>query len=323
MSAETTKPLNIFQRINRVMAAMDPVDKTGRNDFHKYNFIKAEVLFAALQKKLAEAGIVVVPTIDQVMPSPDGSKVLLASMRFHVINADDPADRVEIPWYAQGSAGDDKAIAKCVTSGMKYMLMRLFFISDEEDPDAEGQGETTAQGRQQAQQRPPTRTPQAAAQRASTTAPTHLAVVPQPVDMNEVREAVARGFAQDPEAAAKVAKKPSEMTDGEATKTLAWLVRRARVGKSQPADDNDYRSAISSAEVFLAVVDKNGGNTTLEHVAPMQVILGAIQKAKPLPDDVPARQIVSVTALLAAIRARVDAERGTPTSDGQLVGVGR
>lgn len=103
----------------------------------------------------------------------------------------------------------------------------------------------------------------------------------------------------------------------------AWLtpaLNEARQQEDAP-DDSDYRSAISSAEVFLAVVEKRGGNTTLEDVAPMQTILGAIQKAKPLPDDVPARQIVSVSALLAALRLRVDAERGTP-AEGMLAGTG-
>jgi hypothetical protein len=64
--------------------------------------------------------------------------------------------------------------------------------------------------------------------RLAETGRTPLAVVPAPVDLEELRAQVESGLAADAEAAAKLPKRPQEMDQGELTKTLAWLTRRAR-----------------------------------------------------------------------------------------------
>lgn len=221
---EFTTP-NLFQRINSVMMALEAIDKTGENKFQHYNFIKAETLFAALQKKLATAGIVVIPTIEKMEVSPGGDKspVLMATMKFRVVNADDPADFFEVPWMAQAGANDDKGANKCATSGMKYFLMRLFFISDEEDPDAEEAAAPVAPAKRQ-----PPRAPQAPApaQEPAARDAKHVA------DMRLVLE----NLCEDDEAGHKaiLEKEPAGLARIPDARVAAWVQwMRGRAGKAK------------------------------------------------------------------------------------------
>lgn len=171
--AQSENTRNLYQRIAGLMQHLDPVEKSGQVNFGstRYSYVRADVLFATLQKKLADAGVVVVPSIESVQASPDGGKVLLAAMRFRLVNVDDPTDFLEVPWFAQGAAGDDKAVSKCGTSGMKYFLMKLLLMSDEEDPDADPGPEQKATTR-------PTQQQPARAQAQQRTSHTSLTVRP-------------------------------------------------------------------------------------------------------------------------------------------------
>ncbi len=226
------KARNIYQRIAGVMADLEPVEKTGENKFQNYKFISAGMLFAVLQKKVAAAGIVVIPMMDPITLGPGttskGGEFITASLRFRVVNADNPEDFFEVPWQAQASAGDDKGANKCATSGMKYFLMRLFFVSDEDDPDAESGG-----GGPERLSHPPTpmeQRKQAQAQKSDAVQQRRpgLAVVRETVSIDELRGLVEKGLAQDTEAAGKLPKGAADMTEAELHKTLTWLVRRAK-----------------------------------------------------------------------------------------------
>jgi hypothetical protein len=81
--------------------------------------------------------------------------------QYTIINADYPDERIVCDWDA-GEALDtsDKATNKAVTASQKYFLMKLFNISDKDDPDSESH-EVPAQAK--VASRPNTATPQASA----------------------------------------------------------------------------------------------------------------------------------------------------------------
>lgn len=186
---ETAKTL--VQRIAQVMIDLEPVEKTGRVAFGntKYNYVKSETLFALLQKKLAKAGIVVIPRVEGFEYSPDG-KVLNVRTGYRIENVDDPNDFRDVPWMGQAKCDDDKAANKAGTSSEKYFLMKLLLISDEEDPDGE-------------------------------------VYVDNDPDADMRRE-VASLMKADHDAAANLPKSAREMTHEELEKALPWLRRRAQ-----------------------------------------------------------------------------------------------
>lgn len=190
MAAEKDSPKTLAQKIAQIMIDLEPIEKNGRVSFGqtKYNYISADMLFATLQKKVARAGIIVIPQITDYGFSPDG-KLLLGKMVIRVENTDNPNDYREIPWLASASTSDDKGPNKIGTSGEKYALMRLFMISDEEDPDAE--------------------------------------VYVDPQLRSAVAAALEADKEAAKELAARLGKGADEMTTEELEKTLAWLRKRA------------------------------------------------------------------------------------------------
>ncbi|WP_207559116.1 ERF family protein, partial [Geobacillus thermoleovorans] len=64
--------------------------------------------------------------------------VVTGDMKYVWINADDPSDRIEIPWQYMGQQDDiSKAFGSALTYTERYFLMKFFSVpTDEDDPDA-------------------------------------------------------------------------------------------------------------------------------------------------------------------------------------------
>lgn len=141
---------NIYQRIMAITGEMGKMLKTGTNDFQKYKFQEASVLTATLKPLFVKHGVAFIPEILENTARNDGTKMttVTAKMRLTFVNVDDPADRIEQLWYGEGGDTGDKAMNKAGTSGVKYALMKMFFVSDKDDPDAESPNDTSKQARQ-------------------------------------------------------------------------------------------------------------------------------------------------------------------------------
>jgi hypothetical protein len=143
---ESARALNLYQKLAKVMADVGSVEKTGHNAFHKYAFIEQGVLMAKLRPLLAEAGIVILPEITSVQYRKEGT-VAQCAMAFTLVNADNPEERIgPLAWAAEGEDKGDKAVNKAGTSGHKYFLLKLFLVSDKDDPDAETTTEAPLRG---------------------------------------------------------------------------------------------------------------------------------------------------------------------------------
>ena len=51
------KKLNVYQRLLKVVAEVNHVDKSGRNEFHKYDYVKAADLAHPIRNALTENGV--------------------------------------------------------------------------------------------------------------------------------------------------------------------------------------------------------------------------------------------------------------------------
>lgn len=137
---------NLYQRLLAITEEIGSIEKTGRNAQQGYAFIEQSRVVAELRPLLHKHGVMIVPeTVSRTIERYDVTRGngkpgvdVHASVvsRYHVINADDPEDRIVCEWDA-GEAIDssDKATNKAVTASDKTFLMKLFNISDQDDPD--------------------------------------------------------------------------------------------------------------------------------------------------------------------------------------------
>jgi len=148
----TSEP-NLYKKLLAITEEIGKIDKTGNNSAQGYRFIEQAQVVAEVRVQLAKHGVVIIPetvsrTIDRYVVTKPGYKAgdppkeqasyhVNVVSRYTIINADNPEERITCEWDA-GEALDtsDKATNKAVTASDKYFLMKLFKISDRDDPDA-------------------------------------------------------------------------------------------------------------------------------------------------------------------------------------------
>lgn len=146
MSEKTN--LNLYQKIAKITGEIDGVAKTGKNSVQNYAFIEQAMIVAILRTKLSENNLVIREQVtkwsvewkegykdDYGKTKGRGTKALL-DLTYIVTDGDDPTVSFSDPWVAEADDTSDKAINKALTAGEKTYLMKLFKISDKDDPDA-------------------------------------------------------------------------------------------------------------------------------------------------------------------------------------------
>jgi hypothetical protein len=139
---------NLYQRLLEITLEIGKIEKTGRNQQQGYAFIEQSQVVAELRPLLHKYGVMIMPeTLSRTVERFDvtrGNGKPGVDVHAHVIsqytivNADKPDDYMICRWDA-GEALDtsDKASNKAVTASNKSFLMKLFNISDKDDPDQE------------------------------------------------------------------------------------------------------------------------------------------------------------------------------------------
>lgn len=137
---------NLYQRLLDITEEVGKIDKTGRNTQQGYAFIEQAQVVAEVRTAMVKHGVMIMPEItdrkidrfDVTRSSGKAGVDIHATVksRYTVINADNPDERFTCAWDG-GEAIDssDKATNKAGTASHKYFLMKLFNISDKDDPD--------------------------------------------------------------------------------------------------------------------------------------------------------------------------------------------
>ena len=143
MSKEDTK-LSLGAKLARIGKEIGKVDKTGKNQQQRYDYIEYGVVAGRIRELFDEYRVIIIPSVveysqDNVTTRSGGSGYhYTLKMRFQIINGDDPQDTISADWMGESADYGDKGINKAETSGTKYFLMRLFNVSEkgEEEADA-------------------------------------------------------------------------------------------------------------------------------------------------------------------------------------------
>lgn len=129
--------LSLARKLVEVAQAISGVEKSGRNDFHKYDYAKAEDVLRLVRKELLDRGVrlgSMVSKVDVV----DG--VTHVYMYYWFIDSENDYQSDPIQWIGTGIDKGDKAVYKAYTGALKYFLVNQFQIPFGDD--AEGDVET-------------------------------------------------------------------------------------------------------------------------------------------------------------------------------------
>ena len=152
--------LNLFQKIADVKANIDGFTKDTKG--YQYTYVSGSQVLHKIRAKMEEHNLLFMPSINsaeykeiEVMVKGKMKPNILVSvdLKYTWINADNPEERFEMPFYAVGHQDDaSKALGTALTYSERYLLLKMFNIpTDEDDADAKQKREQYAPPASQAE----------------------------------------------------------------------------------------------------------------------------------------------------------------------------
>jgi hypothetical protein len=141
---EPAKKLNLYQKIVRLQWEAVEIKKSGKNEFAKYPYKKWTDIKAAIDSKMLELGLCLVP---EEMPIADmnlslgnvgKASTVTYNQKWSLVNSDNPSERQTFifPVIGLNNDGHDKAHGSGITYTEKYLFNMLGLLPDESlDPD--------------------------------------------------------------------------------------------------------------------------------------------------------------------------------------------
>lgn len=162
MSTQATER-PVLKAISAIMADVGSVEKRGTNSFHNYAYATAADIAHALQKRMAAAGLIIIPH-QRSLALIANESVLAIEFEFSVEHVS--GDKLDHKPCFTGMASarntkggfDDKAANKCLTAATKYFTLNLFRIPTGDYPDSDGEADRADNGKDRAGPHSPDKT---------------------------------------------------------------------------------------------------------------------------------------------------------------------
>lgn len=129
----------LYQKILAVQKVLEPLDKTGWNDFQKYNYSTAGDVLLPVQRVCNEHGLIVMADCVDSKVEPGRASV---TVRLTVADSETGESlSVTAPGYAEDFSykdnrpNGDKAVYKAITGATKYAVRSFFCLPSEDDPE--------------------------------------------------------------------------------------------------------------------------------------------------------------------------------------------
>lgn len=124
----------------KVLASVHAIGKSGRNDFHGYDYATESDITNAVRRLLGEHGIALFPSVKEVdvkeVKNARGKTTKLTTVTLQITLAHSSGGTMVVEWRGQGEDSGDKGYYKAYTGAMKYFLLKTFLISTGDDPEA-------------------------------------------------------------------------------------------------------------------------------------------------------------------------------------------
>lgn len=139
-------PKNVYQRIQAIMSELSYIQKEEKTVNGQYRYASHDRVTAALHPLLVKHGLVILPTVEEIVQDGNRTQVkLLVSF----INVDDKADSFTVRHVGYGIDGGgtnkdgrpipvgDKGPGKAISYAFKYACLKVFCLETGDDPDSD------------------------------------------------------------------------------------------------------------------------------------------------------------------------------------------
>lgn len=124
-------------KIAAVMSEIGSVPKTGRNDFHSYDYSTDDDVMQSVRPVMAKHNLVALPSVraretKQVEANNGTTLHTYITLEITLIDGDSGQSKTVL-WEGEAQDGQDKGLYKAYTSGIKYWALKTFLLSSDSD----------------------------------------------------------------------------------------------------------------------------------------------------------------------------------------------
>lgn len=140
--------MNLHQKIVEIKKCLESFKKDTKS--FNYKYVSGSQVLGDIKEKMDELGVLLIPELDyntlhwekhEYTNSKNQDKldfIITAKMTYTWINAEDPDDKIVVPWVCIGQQADDiaKAVGTAMTYNERYFLLKFLGVpTDEDDAD--------------------------------------------------------------------------------------------------------------------------------------------------------------------------------------------
>ena len=128
--------MNLQQKLVEIRKGLTYAQKDTKG--YNYKYVSGASILAKVRVKMDELGVLLIPSVTSWETESDGKKkVVKCNMSMLWMDAENPTERMEIPFACFGEQDDiSKAFGSALTYSERYFLMKFFNVpTDEDDPD--------------------------------------------------------------------------------------------------------------------------------------------------------------------------------------------
>jgi hypothetical protein len=151
--------MNIYQKLIEVRKVVSYLKKEAKGQ--QFNYNPSSQVLMSVKEKLDEMNLLLIPAVtdkrlhqsaieylDKETGNPTKRTITYFTeldMTMTWVNGDNPEEKIEVPWYAQGvDIAGEKGVGKALTYAEKYFILKQFNIATNlDDPDSFQDKETT------------------------------------------------------------------------------------------------------------------------------------------------------------------------------------
>ena len=132
--------MNLYQKLVAVRKSIPYLQKDKKA--YNYMYVSGTQVLSEVRKKIDELSLLLVPNVTKssyqdVDDKGKPERLVLLEMSFCWINAENPEERLNIPWQAMGQNAREKGLGCALTYAERYFLLKFFSVpTDDMDPDA-------------------------------------------------------------------------------------------------------------------------------------------------------------------------------------------
>ena len=142
--------MNIYQKLIEVRKSVPYLKKEAEG--YQFKYTSSSQVLGNLKAAMDELGLLLIPTVTDKKVTIDTYEKIDGkgnakrtvdyfteiNVTFTWINAENPEEKIECPWYGQGvDTAGEKGVGKALTYAEKYFMLKFFNIpTDKDDPDS-------------------------------------------------------------------------------------------------------------------------------------------------------------------------------------------